>query len=236
MRVVGITGNYFCPDRIGAPSPMGAYYLCAEYWHALLREPILPWYMPYTQDMNLLTEYSRRLDALVLTGGFDIPSHWYGGDKNLDALCTIDSQRADMEIKLLSLVWGKIPILGICLGMQMVNVFCGGTIWQDLPTQCPETSGHSLSKKNPDLLAHLVTLKHGSHLEKVMQTQKFMVNSSHHQAIRAVGKGLLVNALSEDQVIEGIETTDGSFLGVQWHPESLNAQEQKSLFTWIAGR
>jgi len=236
MRVVGITGNYFLPLRTGAPSPKGAYYLCAEYWHALLSEPVLPWYMPYTQNDTLLKEYSNRLDALVLTGGFDIPSQFYGGDPSLDSLCTLDLPRVEMELKLLSLVWGRIPILGICLGMQIVNVFCGGSIWQDLPTQCPGSRNHSLSNKVPDLLAHAVSLVENTRLLGVMQKPKFMVNSSHHQAVRTVGKGLLINALSEDQIIEGIETPDGSFLGVQWHPESLDAVEQKRLFAWIAGR
>lgn len=234
MKIVGLTGNYFVPDRLGAPSPYGAYYLCKEYWDYLNKFEVLPWYMPYTSDFKKLEQWAESIHGLVLTGGFDIPPGYYNQPELDGVKATWDEARTVMELRLLDLVWKRpIPILGICLGMQMVNVYRGGSLFQDLPVQCPDTINHSASSKNPNLIAHQVKVLEDSALFSCLKRSSISVNSSHHQAVRQIGTGLKVSALAEDGTIEAIESLDRAFIGVQWHPESLDGDEQGQLLAWL---
>ncbi len=237
MKRIGITGNFFLPSRTGAPSPFGAHYLNHEYFQALEDLGALPWFLPRTRRRDFLLYWLDSVDSLILTGGFDVPADFFGEKEKYPEFCTLDRPRVEYELELLrEAEIREKKILGICLGMQIFNVYRGGSLYQHLPAQKPLVHSHSLSSQEPRALAHFVEIEPGSLLNRVVKETRMVVNSMHHQAVKTPGQRLLVNALSEgDSVIEGLESDDGRFLGVQWHPESLQhfLKPHRSLFDWI---
>jgi putative glutamine amidotransferase len=143
-----------------------------------------------------------RYGALLLTGGSDITPKRFGAELLPNGSETLDTARDDLEFALFDVFvrQGK-PVLGICRGMQVVNVALGGTLWQDLPSQCGLNHGDT---------------EHEVRFDGGMET---VVNSFHHQAVRCIGNGLKVTALSADGVIEALESEDTMIRAVQWHPE-----------------
>jgi putative glutamine amidotransferase len=120
-----------------------------------------------------------------------------------------------------------LPVLGICGGMQAINVAFGGTLYQDIAMERPGSRAHS-QKTKPDRTSHQVTIASGTRLHSIMTGRKAgyelrtRVNSTHHQAVKDLAPGFAVNAQAADGIIEGIEsTTHGFIVGVQWHPEIL---------------
>jgi putative glutamine amidotransferase len=169
----------------------------------------------------------KTLDGIVIGGGSDIDPSLYGARRHKRTV-HIDKKRDKMEWKLLEvLIPRKVPIMGICRGMQMLNVFHGGTLNQhihdlDLPF-AHETSPLPLKRVN--ILPHTL-------LYKILRVDSCEVNSIHHQAIEKVGKDLIVNAKDKNSIIQGIEHTKYPFmLGVQWHPEYMpQSAIQRRLF------
>lgn len=159
-----------------------------------------------------------RCSGLVLTGGEDVDPRRYGEDP-VEELGTIAPERDDLEMTALgSALERDLPVLGICRGCQVLNVYYGGTLYQDLPSQRPDTATHEQEAWGGH--SHLVRVQPGSRLDEIVHGQELSINSFHHQAVRDVGAGLEVAAVAEDGVIEAIEARDRSWvLGVQWHPE-----------------
>ncbi len=167
-----------------------------------------------------VVEYVNELDGLVLQGGADVAPQTYGQEP-LDPRWAGDAVRDRYELALLRafLQHGK-PVIGVCRGCQLLNVAFGGTLYQDVATQCPHAQPHV----DPDLydrLEHEVTFVPGSRLAQIYRgALRLRVTSIHHQAIRQLGRDIEVEAVSsEDGVIEAIRWTKGYARGVQWHPE-----------------
>ena len=228
MKVLGVLGNYFRPDREGAPSPFGAYYLNKDYVDSFSEMNVLPIQIPYLRNRNRMLHFINLLDGLLLTGGFDIPPEFYNEIEITGVEFTYDRERTIFELEFLPLVEesGK-PIFAICLGLQMFNVYRGGSLIQDVYQQLGTSINHSASAKDPKLMAHPVKILKGSRLKAIVESDELMVNSSHHQAIGRLGEDLVGTAFSEDGVIEAVECTKTPFLGVQWHPESLQYECSK---------
>lgn len=166
-------------------------------------------------------EYVDELDGLVLQGGADVAPQTYGQEP-LDPCWAGDAVRDRYELKLLRtfLAQGK-PVIGVCRGCQLLNVAFGGTLYQDVLTQCPAAHAHVDSALN-DQLEHDVTFLQGSLMAKLYPSlSQLRVTSLHHQAIDQLGKGVEVEAVSSrDGVIEAIRWNGGVYArGVQWHPE-----------------
>ena len=125
----------------------------------------------------------------------------------------------------------RLPVLGICGGMQLLNVALGGTLIQHIPDEIPEALAHE--QPNPrDEPGHEVALSADSLLRSICRSDGLAVNSAHHQAVKAVGAGLTVNAVAPDGVIEGIEAPGQRFcLGVQWHPEFAITPADRAIFS-----
>lgn len=203
-------------------NPFVKYDLKAAYAEAVLRAGGLPFIVPYTDDRALIDQFLDRVSGLVITGGaFDIPPEAYG-EQARDGLGELKPGRTSFESALLrSALQRRLPVLGICGGMQLLNVVYGGTLIQDIGRELPQARAHE-QKHDRTQPQHPVEVKDHSVLaECVGGKGQLMVNSTHHQAVKAVGAGLIASATAPDGVIEAIESTakDQFALGVQWHPE-----------------
>ncbi len=128
----------------------------------------------------------------------------------------------------------ELPVLGICRGIQVLNVAAGGTLYQDIESQVSGAMQHRYEDVDYwKHRAHEITVEPDSRLCALLDSRKMSVNSYHHQAVKRVAPGFRVTAQASDGVIEGIERIDGHFVaGVQWHPEMLAADDpvQQALF------
>jgi putative glutamine amidotransferase len=166
----------------------------------------------------------RRLDGVILTGGPDVGPDLYGAARHPKTGKARDSRDA-VEAALCRAASRNVPILAICRGLQILNVVRSGTLHQHLPElvgsdeHAPDPKGYGL---------HEVLVDGGSLLAKLLGTERTAVPTHHHQAIDALGEGLVVTARTADGIIEAVEDPDAGFLvGVQWHPE---AGDDPSLF------
>ena len=179
------------------------------------------------------------VDGLLLTGGEDVAPARYGEEPD-PTVVDVDPARDEFEIGLVEAARARgIPILAICRGVQVLNVACGGTLVQDIPSQVPGAGEHSFKvpPNEPYLLAHEVWVDKDSLLLKVMSERlegadTCEVNSRHHQAVKAVAPGFRVSATAPDGVVEAIEDPAAHFcVGVQWHPENFwRTGEFRALF------
>jgi putative glutamine amidotransferase len=162
-----------------------------------------------------------KVDALLLSGGSDIDPSLYGETPH-PKLGTVIRQRDEFELGLTreALATDR-PILAICRGHQVLNVACGGTLVQDIPSEVAGGSDHDARSERWER-AHDVRILPNTRLRAILGRETVAVNSFHHQAVERLGRELVVSAYSSgDQVIEAIEMPHKSFvLGVQWHPES----------------
>ena len=203
---------------------------CA-YAQAIERAGGMPLLLPLLDTKQALSGLFGLLDGLCLAGGGDIDPDLYG-QTDSGKLLSVDPQRDQVELTLTR--WAldaSLPILGICRGIQVLNVAAGGTLFQDVPSEIRAPLDHrSGPEVAPDFLAHRIRLTADSRLARAMglsgspELNGIGVNSTHHQAIREVAPGFVASAWAEDGVIEAIEgLSAASALGVQWHPERLVA-------------
>lgn len=197
------------------------------YCDAVIRAGGVPIVLPLTNEKGVIRTYYDMCDGLLFAGGNDVePSHY--GEQPHESVKNLSSIRDSQEMIMMQ--WAladDMPILAICRGMQLLNVTLGGSLYQDIPTQLEGKQNHDASKEREDTayLAHQLTLEKNSRLSQILHTTQIAANSRHHQAVHAIGKGLVVNAHAEDGIIEGIELPAHSFvIGVQSHPEGLEAE------------
>ena len=224
--VIGISGNF----REGDCTLAQGYYM------SVLEAGGTPVVIPSYDNEKALVSILDTLDGLVLSGGADIDPD-YLGEEPLDCI-SVTPRRDAQELVLVRLaVERQIPILGICRGIQMLTVALGGKLYQDIKTQhgrpCIEHS-QTIARGLP---SHDVKIEKDSLLHSLMGTETLAVNSFHHQAVKEVPQGFRVTAMSEDGIIEGMEsTTFRPILGVQWHPECFileNDRTMMPIFNWL---
>jgi putative glutamine amidotransferase len=176
------------------------------------------------------------IDALLLSGGKDIDPQLFGERVVPDAHVEIDAPRDAAELSLARVaLQSHCPILGICRGIQTLNVAAGGTLHQDLGLAAFDTAVHQQrgSGKADWEPAHPIAIAAGSRLAALLHGRRAEVNSFHHQAVKAVASGFVVTATAPDGVIEALEDPHRPFvLAVQWHPERMvdHHAEQRRLF------
>jgi putative glutamine amidotransferase len=161
-------------------------------------------------------EVAGAFDGLILAGGADLPTDWYGEAPLEGAgLDVVSTRRPNFEKKVVNdFIKVKKPVLGICYGQQFLNVAMGGSLFQDLILQTGTTLQHT------DGFLHTVKLKRDSLLYEIVGEEEFLVPSFHHQAVKAVAPEAVASAFAADGTIEAVEWRDKPFfLGVQWHPE-----------------
>jgi putative glutamine amidotransferase len=168
------------------------------------------------------------VDGLLLTGGDDVSPSRYGEAAHA-ATVEAESGRDEFELALVRTARERgLPIFAICRGIQVLNVACGGTLVQDIPSQVPGAVAHALNvpPNQPYSLAHEIWIEKDSLLSRLMRERlndadTCEVNSRHHQAVKTVAPGFKVSATAPDGVVEAIEDPSAPFcLGVQWHPEN----------------
>jgi putative glutamine amidotransferase len=216
--LVGVTPDISPKSARGDPN--GSILLSQRYAHAVLASGGIPLILPVTGGR--LRRLLDRVDGLLVTGGdFDIhPRHY--GEKPGKHLGVLKEARTDFELELIFLALKRNqPVLGICGGEQAINVALGGSLYQDIASELPHAIEHRQSALK-EIGGHPVAIRSGTKLKTIIGKASLEVNSTHHQAVKRPGRGLIVSAAAPDGVIECIESLDHSFvLGVQWHPESL---------------
>ncbi len=188
------------------------------YLQSLERVGLAPVLVTPAHSVESIASIIADCDGLVLSGGGDMdPARW--GEAPLPGLDEVSPERDAMEVAALDEALARdLPVLGICRGCQVVNVYFGGTLYQDLDTQRPGNVEHRQSV-GWDRTQHEVVVAEGSKLAGVLGAGPLRVNSFHHQAVRDVGRGLVATA-TVDGLVEAVESPErGWLVAVQWHPE-----------------
>ena len=197
-------------------------YVNSAYLHAVQQAGGVPVVLPPQLSAASLERLARGLDGLLLTGGGDIDPAVFGEAAH-PTVCEVAPARDTLELSAVRIALDRrLPILAICRGLQLLNVALGGALFQDVGSD-PGTQLQHGQQEPRDQPTHKVQVKAGSRLAETLGTDELEVNSMHHQAVKALGAGLLAVAWAPDQLIEGLELADASrfVLGVQWHPEEL---------------
>ncbi len=209
--VIGVVPYY--SESSGGEYMPGGYIRCVEHLGGEMR--VLHYDTP-AEDLKGIAE---QLDGLIFSGGVDVDPKYYGQEKE-PGCGSINPVRDELELRLFELAAGRrIPILGICRGIQLINVAMGGTLIQDIPSRYPG-SQHQQEAKRLEMW-HEVALAAGTPLSELYAGQeRLLTNSFHHQAIDRTAPGLAVNAWAEEGFPEAVSGTGNQpILGVQWHPE-----------------
>jgi putative glutamine amidotransferase len=191
------------------------------YSQAVLNCGGAPLLIPISQSKRSLAAICGRLDGLIFSGGPDINPRFYK-DEPHQGLKDVDENQDEMELELSrQALAADVPILGICRGLQLLNVAMGGTLYQDIALQVPKACNHS-PRANRGTVTHKVRIEPNTRLQETLQRPSLWVNSKHHQAVKAPAPGLVISAVASDGIIEALEDPNRPFLlGVQWHPEGL---------------
>jgi putative glutamine amidotransferase len=209
---------------------LALYIMNQTYVRTLENLGALPVLIPLQMSEPTLRGIFERLDGLLLPGGEDIDPRNYGEERH-SQLGSTDQERDRTEMLLTRWALEEgMPVLGVCRGVQVMNVVCGGTLFQDLTAQKPELNKHDFFPPTFERfrISHQVAIDPGSRLAQSLGSIH-EVNSMHHQGIAELGAGLRVAAIAEDGLAEALEVTDlPFFVGVQWHPEELAKTDQHS--------
>lgn len=211
----------------------------AAYVRALEAAGLVPLVLPPLNAAHA----ARTLDAvsgLVLTGGEDV-APWRYGEPAHGALGTVNEARDAFELAVIAAAHERgLPTLAICRGIQVLNVALGGTLVQDIPSQCPAALPHAPGEGRAARV-HEIAIEPSTRLADALAAERLTVNSAHHQSIARVADGLRVTARAPDGIVEGVEwhADDWWVLGVQWHPEELIETPEpwdRGLFASFAAR
>ncbi|HEY9549639.1 MAG TPA: gamma-glutamyl-gamma-aminobutyrate hydrolase family protein [Kiloniellaceae bacterium] len=226
IPVVGITLD---SEPAGSWSKYPWYAVRENYCAAVVAAGGLPVLLPHEPERA--EAYLERIDALLVTGGaFDVDPALFGANGRHETVRTKDRRTAFEAAIARGALERDLPLLGICGGQQLLNVVLGGTLIQHIPDEVQGALAHE--QPNPRHEAgHEVALAADSLLRSICRTAGMAVNSAHHQAVKAAGPGVVVNAVAPDGVIEGIEAPGYRFcLGVQWHPEFAISPGDSAIF------
>lgn len=224
-KIVGISASIII-DGGGAFPGYRRSYVNEDYVNSVIKNGGLPYILPMNADKDVISEQVEHLDALILSGGQDVNPLNYG--QGMHQKCSdILPERDEFDFELLRCAKKKgIPILGICRGLQIINAYHKGTIFQDLSLKEGIYLKHN-QVHSPSLTTHKISITKGSKLNEILGQDEAMVNSFHHQILDKVASGFKVSAISDDGAIEAIEAQDYDFLlGVQWHPEMLHKEDE----------
>jgi len=218
--VIGLNADYQSSRGSGKPSYA---YLNAGYADSLAKSGAVPVILPIIENRGDLTRVLEMLDGMVMVGGADLDPCRDGFMRH-PAVRTLDRRREDFDRTLMALVVeNRLPMFGIGVGMQLLNVALGGNLFLHLPEDMPRALPHC--DPTDPTHRHALEVEPGSLMERVYGDGEIRVNSQHHMAVDELGEGLVVTARCPDGVVEALESTiEGWFvLGTQFHPENQSA-------------
>jgi putative glutamine amidotransferase len=219
--IIGITCDQDAGLRERSFAPgISSHFLMDDYIRAVEKRGALPLLLPVSSRKKCVEEMVELIDGLLLIGSqSDVDPSSFGREPH-QRLGRINPARTRFEIELVKAAIKKEKsVLGICGGMQAINVALGGSLIQDIPSQVKGAIQHS-QRGDPAPPFHTVKVEKGTMLNSIIGKERIRVNSTHHQAVERLARGLIRNAWAEDGITEGIEKPDHRFcLGVQWHPE-----------------
>ena len=190
----------------------------------------IPFYLPMTVEPDAVYAVVKNIDALLVTGSRDVDPSFYG-EKKTSTINPLDPNRTISELLYIKETRSaKKKILGICGGMQLINIGLGGNLFQDIKTMVPNSIQHTGGSD------HFIAINSNSYLSRILKKKRLKVNSYHHQSINKLAKPLLVSARTSDLIVEGIEDKERRIIGVQWHPELSSSEANSSLFKWIVNK
>ncbi len=195
-----------------------------SYVRALVAAGCAPVLIPLLDDDERLRAIYERLDGIVFAGGVDVAPQEYD-EEPIGDLNVVEAPRDRTELTLARWAFADdLPTLGICRGQQVLNVALGGSLWQDLRYQGATPVDHSdADGRTRTAMIHRVRLDPDSRLAQLIDETEIRVNSLHHQAVKSVAPTLRVTGLSDDDVIEALESPERRFMiAVQWHPEEID--------------
>ena len=216
--LIGVT-TYRTQNRYGYPQ----ICLSEAYVSSLAQAGALPVLVPLGLSEPALDDLVSRLDGLLFSGGGDVEPERYGSQPHpLVDNVDLDRDRVELHLLLKTLAAG-LPFLGICRGLQVINIGLGGSLYEDILDQKPGSLRHATTDELPRYhLAHSVRIETNSQLLKILSLTEVQVNSQHHQGIRQLASCLKPTAYSPDGIIEAFELPTVRYgLAVQWHPEWL---------------
>ena len=207
----------------GAHGANGVTQVNSTYIESVLRAGGVPIVLPINENPEVLKKMVASVDALIMTGGEDVDPLKYFNEEPVPGLEEINPKRDVFDIALINLALEQgIPILGICRGHQLLNVACGGTLYQDLPSQYDASKLVKHRQQAPSWYGtHRVELDSASVLGKILGTTTVVVNTHHHQAVKEVAPNFTVTGRSSDGVVEAMEMIGNPHVfSVQFHPEA----------------
>lgn len=207
-----------------------------DFFNAVREAGGVPVLLPLENNPADVAEILDRLDGFLYPGGPDINPLLFG-EETLPECGNIIPQRDRVELELMpEILKTKKPVLGICRGIQSMNVALGGTLIQDIPAQVKSKVriGHYQKAGNP-VRTHLVRVVKDTLLYDIVKKDTLQVNSFHHQSCRELGRGVVLDASAADGVVEAISLAEHPFfLGLQWHPEHLFSNDEDTMKIWKA--
>lgn len=216
--------------RKGVPFP--SVHMKAAYARAIETAGGTPLLAAPTAERAVIDALADLMDGLVITGGaFDIDPTKYGRTQIASRIDTPKPLRTEFEWRLCEIALARrLPVFGVCGGMQLLNVVLGGTLIQDISSQIENALEHE-QETSPAIPHHPAQVLPGTAFARAIGATRIEVNSTHHQAVDRLGEGLVVLAKSEDGVIEAIGHADDlEVSGVEWHPELLDDSVSRTLY------
>ena len=206
----------------GTKSPQSTFTYPADtinagYASSIIKAGALPMLIPSTLDEETIRSTVERIDAILIPGGGDICPSLYGEEERE---YTLSPNKGNDIFQMKAIAEALRQGKGICRGLQVLNVFFGGTLYQDIGKERQKSLRHS-HLDIPEGYAHSISITEGSFLYEAVKEKKMEVNSLHHQGIKTLGAGLAATAESPDGLVEAIENRGNRIMAVQWHPEAL---------------
>ena len=233
--VIGICMNYSSDDTIGTKNHLGLtgqtwQLIASDYISAVEKNGGCPLLIPVVDHLDSIEPLITRLDGIIFTGGNDISPSYYDEEPE-EKIGLLEPRRDRQEILLFKKLFNEtsMPILGICRGMQLINVAMGGSLYQHINDDAAKVN-HTLTDKPKDHKAHGSKIEKDSILFDIFQKDTLEVNSFHHQAAKKVADELKVTMTSEDGIVEALQYKGKRFLiGTQWHPEMMAGDDTYNL-------
>ena len=232
-KIIGIGGNLMFMSGGMFPG-YGKAYVNQDYTASVESVGGVPLILPVTAEVDVVAAQLSAVDALIISGGWDVDPLLWGEEPHVKLGDTLPERDAFDLLLIREARRLGLPILGICRGIQILNVAAGGTLYQDMSEQ-PGSFVRHWQNVHPDKATHHVTMEKDSILHDILG-ERVVVNSFHHMAVHEPGKGYRVTARAADGTIEGMESTEESpVLAVQWHPEMMHRKSagMQQLFSWL---